>query len=83
MRITCRQAAELVSRGLDRQLSLGERLRLRLHLAVCRSCARYQRQLRFLGRAVHRLARRSSPPEAGPRLPEDARERIRRRLDQG
>ena len=83
MMISCRQAAELASERLDRRISLGERLRLRLHLALCRSCSRYQRQLRFLRRAVHGLARRPSPPEAAQRLPEDARERIRRRLDQG
>lgn len=83
MMITCRQAAELVSERLDRRLSLGERLRLRLHLALCRSCARYQTQLRFLRRALKRRARQPAKPEPGQRLPEDARERIRRRLDQG
>ena len=82
MMISCRQAAELASRVLDRRLSLGERLRLRLHLALCRSCARYQSQLRFLRRAMTRLARRPAESQPGPRLPEDARERIRRRLGQ-
>ena len=81
--ISCRQAADLVSQGLDRRLRLGERLRLRLHLALCRSCARYQAQLRFLRRAVTGLARRSAAAEAESPMPEDARERIRRRLDQG
>lgn len=78
--ISCRRAADMVSQGLDRRLGLGERLRLRLHLAMCRSCARYQAQLRFLRRAMTGLTRRPAAREQGPRLPEDARERIRRRL---
>ena len=81
--ISCREAADLVSQGLDRRLGLGERLRLRVHLALCRSCARYRVQLRFLRRAMTRLAARPGSAEPAARLPEDARERIRRRLGQG
>lgn len=80
--ISCRQAADLVSQGLDRRLRLGERLRLRLHLAMCRSCTHFATQLRFLRRAAAALSARSEA-RTGRALPDDARERIRRRLRQG
>jgi hypothetical protein len=35
---SCRRAAELLSQALDEPLSSGQRLQLRLHLFLCRSC---------------------------------------------
>lgn len=52
MMMSCKHATELISQGLDRQLSLGERWRLRLHLLVCIGCRRTQIQFRFLREAL-------------------------------
>lgn len=60
MRITCKQASELFSQGLDRNLSGWERLKLRLHLAVCNACRNFARQAEFLRRAIKRLAEEES-----------------------
>jgi len=35
---TCKEVHRLVSEGLDRDLSVVERLRMRLHLVVCDAC---------------------------------------------
>jgi hypothetical protein len=56
MNISCKEAARLMSQGQDRVLSLGERTRLRIHLAICRGCRAFSEQLAFLRRAVRRLA---------------------------
>jgi hypothetical protein len=40
----------LMSESLDRQLSIRERLRLRLHLLVCVWCVRYLQQIKLLRR---------------------------------
>ncbi|MGQ0545691.1 MAG: zf-HC2 domain-containing protein [Betaproteobacteria bacterium] len=56
MLISCREAARLASAGLDRRLGFGERLRLRLHLAICAGCANFRRQVDFLRKAMQRLA---------------------------
>jgi hypothetical protein len=55
MNISCREASRLISQAQDRELSLGERLRLRIHLAICRGCRAFSAQLAFLRRAVRRL----------------------------
>jgi hypothetical protein len=60
MRLTCKEATRLASQGLDRDLGLGERLALRIHLAICGGCANAARQMAFLRKAVARLAERST-----------------------
>ena len=44
-----------MSQALDRELSLGERVRLRIHLPICRGCRAFSAQLGFLRQAVRRL----------------------------
>ena len=55
MMLTCKEVSRLASQGLDRRLGLGERARLRLHLAICDGCRNFRRQLAFLRQAVARL----------------------------
>lgn len=54
---TCREVHRLVSEGMDRELSLVERTRMRLHLLVCVACTRFNRQMDLLRRAM-----RQGPP---------------------
>jgi hypothetical protein len=54
--LSCKQATQLVSQGLDRRLGLLERLALRLHLAICEGCTNFSRQMALLHKAMKRLA---------------------------
>lgn len=45
---SCRKASELLSRAQDEPLRWSERMRLRLHLALCRDCRNVRDQLRQL-----------------------------------
>lgn len=53
---TCREVHALVSQSLDRQLSVTERLRMRLHLVVCEACTRFDGQMLLVRRAMQRLS---------------------------
>jgi hypothetical protein len=55
MILSCKEVSRLVSQGLDRRLSLFERLRLRLHLAICDGCTNFKKQMDFLRKAAARL----------------------------
>ena len=55
MKLTCKEASRLVSRGLDRKLGPWDWLRLRLHLAICDACAAFRQQMQVLRRAIQRL----------------------------
>ncbi|GAB4176681.1 MAG: hypothetical protein OHK0026_15890 [Rhodocyclaceae bacterium] len=57
----CRQISRLVSEGLDRELSWGERLRIRLHLMMCRGCTNFARQAEILRRMSRAFAERQGP----------------------
>jgi len=61
--LTCREATRLASEGLDRELGFGERVALRMHLAICRGCTTFDRQMKFLREAVTRLADSERSPE--------------------
>jgi hypothetical protein len=43
--LNCREATALVLQGEDRRLGWPERLRLRLHLLVCKACTRFVGQV--------------------------------------
>jgi hypothetical protein len=49
---TCKEVHRLVSEGMDRELSLVERTRVRLHLVVCTACTRFNSQMDLLRRAM-------------------------------
>ena len=60
MMLSCKEAARLVSQGLDRDLGFGERVMLRVHLAICDGCTNFKDQVAFLRRAVKQLESKQS-----------------------
>lgn len=59
--LNCRQVAEHVSAMMDGELSLRERLSVRMHLLMCVHCRRFQRHLHSMVSAL-----RSREPSTGP-----------------
>lgn len=55
IRLKCSEVSRLVSQGLDRELGFGERVRLRVHLAICDGCTNFKRQMDFLRLAMRKL----------------------------
>jgi hypothetical protein len=60
MMLSCREVTRLVSQGLDRRLGFAERVRLRVHLAICDGCTTFTKQVRFIRKAVRALDSRPS-----------------------
>ena len=83
----CRVLSRLASDSLDRRLGRFERLALRAHLLSCGPCRRYFRQIRLLGPALRRFGAEVEPRDdatgPGPALPDEVRDRIKRRLAEG
>jgi hypothetical protein len=48
MVLNCKEASRLISEGLDRDLDIGQRTALRLHLFICTACTRVKKQFAFL-----------------------------------
>ncbi len=78
----CAEVTRLASESLDRELSVLERFRLRIHFLMCVWCERYLLQVRFIRDAIRRyperLENQENPPPAS--LPPEARERIKHAL---
>jgi len=55
LRITCREAQELLSLQRDTSLGRVRRLQLRMHLWVCHGCREVMRHFEILSRAARRL----------------------------
>ena len=51
-RRTCKEVSALLIAREDRELPLGERLALRLHMAMCQACPRFERQVLTLRNAM-------------------------------
>ena len=60
MMLSCKEASRLLSQGLDRNLGFGERVALRVHLAICDGCTNFKNQVAFLRRAVRQLESKTS-----------------------
>ena len=56
MMLSCKETTRLLSQREDRRLGFGERVALRVHLAICDGCRNVSRQFRFLRQAVRALA---------------------------
>ena len=64
MMLSCRETTRLLSQGEDRGLAFGERVALRVHLAICKGCRNVSAQFRFLRQAVQELSRDGDGKEA-------------------
>ncbi len=76
---SCKDASQLISESLDRPMSWRERMSIRLHTLRCDMCRRYARQLRFIKNTCADADPMQTTPAA--HLDEEARERIRNRLN--
>ena len=56
MLLSCKETTRLLSQGQDRKLAFGERVALRVHLAICDGCTNVSAQFRFLRVAMKNLS---------------------------
>lgn len=75
---SCEEVTEMASVSLERELTPGERVRMRLHFLICVWCRRYVRQLQTM-RGVARAHAEGADTDAGG-LSDEARERMKRAL---
>ena len=54
--LSCKEVTHLLSDSQDRKLTLGERINLEMHLAMCKGCSNYRKQMEFLHSACRSYA---------------------------
>jgi len=56
--LNCKEATELMSQRLDRELSMPRKLSLRLHIMMCSGCRNFSRQMDFLRQVSRKFPQR-------------------------
>ena len=78
---TCPEVTRILSLGMDKQLSLMMRMKLRIHYLMCSFCERYMKQLKYI-----RQVSREFPDKIGEisdaTLPAEAKQRLKEALRQ-
>jgi putative zinc finger protein len=78
---TCQQTVEKISESMDRELTLRERINLKLHIWICAWCQWYLEHLEIIRETARAKGAESPDLESvSPTLSAEARERIRRKL---
>jgi predicted anti-sigma-YlaC factor YlaD len=49
--LNCKQASELLSQALDRDITLREKILLKLHLLICHGCSNFSKQMTVMREA--------------------------------
>lgn len=78
MKSSCKEASLLLTKSVDDSLTGPERLKLEVHLRICKTCCRLQEQLRFLRKAAGLLPEDAVAPD--PECSEALRASIKRKI---
>lgn len=69
LQLTCKETTALVVAREDRSLTWGQRMALRLHMAVCATCPVFERQMMTMHHALHQWRHyqedETKPPSGG------------------
>lgn len=64
--LNCKDTTRRLSEAQDRDLSLSEKLRLQMHLAMCCGCRNFSKQMDFLRTACKRYTAKEVQGERRP-----------------
>lgn len=82
--LNCKNATKLLSESLERTLPLSRRMGLKMHLLMCRFCARFEKQIKFMSNITRRHEKQcqeeDTPSPDFLSLSPEARERMKKAL---
>lgn len=71
---SCKRITELVESRERNKLSLGDKIRYNMHLALCKACRAYEKQSDLIGKALGRLM--SASPQDQRAMDDTAKQKI-------
>lgn len=77
----CKDVSGLISRSMDEKLPLTVRMGIKFHLMMCHLCLNYKNQLDLIRKAVLKLENFEASNHAITRLPDQARQKIKKHLN--
>jgi hypothetical protein len=79
MNSACKEASKLASDGLDRKLTLWERLKLQIHMSMCGKCKNCNKSMKLIRKATELISQSRS---GKIRLSDEQRESLQKALDE-
>ncbi len=78
---TCPEVTRILSLGMDKELPLTTRIKLRIHYRMCSFCERYAKQLKYMRTVAHEFPEKIGEV-SDAKLPTEAKERLKQALRQ-
>jgi hypothetical protein len=78
---TCPEVIRILSLGMDNDLPLRTRIKLRIHYLMCSFCERYAKQLNYMREVAHEFPERIGDVSE-EKMPDDVKARMRDALQQ-
>jgi hypothetical protein len=78
--LSCKDASQIISQSLDRQLTVRERFALNLHLLICKYCKQFSQQLHAI-RAALKLASRAIENDDTIKMPSETKKRLMQSIE--
>ena len=72
----CKEVTRMISESMDKKLPRHHRIMILMHLAMCKYCSRFRRQLLFIRAACRNLAQPLEEMDPAITLPMEVRRRI-------
>ena len=76
----CSEVTKLISRSMDQDLPLRQKIGVRIHLAMCKYCSMYKKQLELIRKFIKDAIEAEIVPAPPLTLSPQARERMKQRL---
>ena len=76
----CKQASQVISKALDRKLTLRERLALKFHLLVCNACKQFNQQLIAL-RSTFKKLNAAIENDTNIQMPSETKNRLLKSIE--
>ena len=73
--LSCKDASQIISQSLDRQLTMRERFALKLHLLICKYCQQFSQQMTAMHVALKSAASAIENDDT-IKMPANAKKRI-------
>jgi hypothetical protein len=80
-KLTCQDTSPLISEMMDHKVSFIRRLKIKIHLSLCKVCLYYKEQLELIRNLSKNLGREDFPANSDAALPEGAKQKLKKMID--
>ncbi|MBK3519316.1 anti-sigma factor family protein [Carboxylicivirga marina] len=82
MMISCKEATFLISKKQQDKLTRIEKIQLTFHLMMCKYCRRFERQTKFITKAIKKMNRRVEKQGVPMQMTDAQKQQLRQKLNE-